>query len=30
MESATPLLMMEYEKEVLLKYAIEYKNFYLM
>ena len=27
MESATPLLMMEYEKEVLLKYSIEYKNF---
>lgn len=29
MESATPLLMMEYEKEVLLKYAIEYKNFFI-
>ncbi|MCC5418622.1 DEAD/DEAH box helicase, partial [Clostridium botulinum] len=27
MESATPLLMIEYEKEVLLKYAIEYKDF---
>ncbi|EJO5349133.1 ATP-dependent DNA helicase [Clostridium botulinum] len=27
MENATPLLMMEYEKEVLLKYSIEYKDF---
>lgn len=27
MEGATPLLMTEYEKEVLLKYSVEYKNF---
>ncbi|WP_251862472.1 ATP-dependent DNA helicase [Clostridium sp. Marseille-Q2269] len=27
MESSTPLLMMKYEKEVLLKYAVEYKDF---